>query len=74
MRRGILTLARVSPPAWRSECVTAFFEIPLFLEFAVRGFAHPDALVPAASMPPAGDPSRTSRHMPNRRSAHDDDS
>jgi hypothetical protein len=34
MRRGILTLARVSPPSRRSEFVMAFLEI------AVGGFAN----------------------------------
>jgi hypothetical protein len=51
MRRGTLTLARVSLPAWRSEFVTSF-EIP------VRGFADPDAVVVAASMRPQATPGK----------------
>jgi hypothetical protein len=42
-RRSIFTLARVSPPSWRSEGIIAFSEI------AAGGLSHPDILVPAAN-------------------------
>jgi hypothetical protein len=40
-RCRILTLARVSPPSWRSESVIAFSEI------AAGGLTHPDILLAA---------------------------
>ncbi len=41
-RRRIFTLARVSPPSWRSESVIAFSEI------AAGGLTHPDIFLLAA--------------------------
>jgi hypothetical protein len=67
-RRRIFTLARVSPPSWRSESVIAFSEI------AAGGLTHPDIFFWRRQRPSAGDTWNMSQLMPNRRSAYDNDS
>jgi hypothetical protein len=67
-RRGIFTLAPVSPPSWRSESVIVFSElrpaaslIPTFFFWRRQPLS-------------ADDTWNMSQLMPNRRSAYDNDS
>ena len=67
-RCRIFTLARVSPPSWRSESFIAFSEI------AAGGLTHPDILLLECSGRADGRLQKMRLLKHNRRKAYDNDS